>query len=119
MVRELFLFPQRRQLRLGDGAVFVGIELIEECGGKFVAAEFAVLVGVALLKGTACTTSARFAGLAAHGHRGCGEAAGFVREGEEGWVGRRFVVLRLHHEEREGALAAVHDELVPSAPPQP
>ena len=40
---------------------FAGIGLsnpVEERGGEFVAAEFAVLVGVALLEGTGCTASA-------------------------------------------------------------
>jgi hypothetical protein len=50
--------PQRRQLRVGDKAVLVCIQLVEERGGEFVAAEFAVFVGVALLEGAAGAASA-------------------------------------------------------------
>jgi hypothetical protein len=41
--------PQRRQLRLADKAVLVRIQPVEEGGGEFVAAEFAIVVDVALL----------------------------------------------------------------------
>jgi hypothetical protein len=44
------LHPQRLEFFLGDKAVLIRIELIEERGGEFVFAEFAIAVGVALLE---------------------------------------------------------------------
>jgi hypothetical protein len=79
------LFPQRRQLRLGDKAILVRIEPVEERGGEFVAAEFAVLVGVALLEGTACTNSAGLPGVPVMGIAGAGRPqASFARARKAG-----------------------------------
>jgi hypothetical protein len=50
----LVRLPQRLQFFLGNKAILVRIELVEERAGQFVFAEFAVAVLVALLEAIRC-----------------------------------------------------------------
>ena len=107
----LSVLPKRRQLRLGHEAVLIGVEPVEQGRGQFAAVEFTVVVLVVFpdraaqgFRGARRTTT---------GHTGPGgcDFGGFVRQGQEGGIGRGFVVLGLHHKERERTGLAVDHEL--------